>query len=74
MKLIIIDDHNQHIELTGAKARRVILDNDIQSMFHVEDDKYLLYKPKGFWRPYCPTCSKLIAQRDARMGGTNAKV
>ena len=48
MKLIIIDDHKHHIELTGAKARRIILDNDIQSTFYVEDDKYLLYKPKGF--------------------------
>ena len=66
MKIIIVDDNKQHIELTGVNVKKIVLDNDIQSMFYVDGDKYLLYKHKGFYHPYCPTCSKLQTQRDAR--------
>lgn len=66
MKIIIIDDNKQHVELVGDKARKIILDNDIQSLMYPKEGKYLLYNPKGTWKPYCPICSKLRAQVDNR--------
>lgn len=66
MKLILIDDHGNYYELENARARKTVLNNSIQDRFYMENDKYLLYRHKGKYRPYCRTCSKIRAQRDAR--------
>lgn len=68
MKIVIIDDDGFEQVLSNSQSKRVVLDNDIQSLLQPKGDRFILYKQvKRYNNPHvCKICSRILIQRDAR--------